>query len=201
VDRPDGRRFELAAVLGEPPGYTLVSPPDHAQNHEIAERHRHRNSGKRRVVHGHDDRVEKQHRDIEDRGRQLAGEKLGHLLIHGYSADDITGVPLAEKGDRQPQHMPDEAARHAEAELALKSRQVMLTQGQDDGAQACGQRHPDEQRRQPPPIPADQYIVDEQFGERRNNDTRQYQHQADRANERHSGNRTREQSPQYRQDA
>src|SRR5262249_58022607 len=92
---------------------------------------------------------------------------------------DVTGMALAVKRDRQPQHMPEETGRLRQSQLHLQPRKLDLLEPGEDAAKHRRQCKADQQWRQPALIAGDQHRIDERLGEGRYRKPRSDQQQAD----------------------
>ena len=85
-----------------------------------------------------------------------------HPVVGLDAIDQVAGVALAEEGDRQAQHMPDEARRLLERQPQLDAQQRELLQ-RACSSDAQHERHAetDQQRAEPALELLDQDLVDE----------------------------------------
>ncbi len=71
------------------------------------------------VILQHQQREEDGQHQVDDGGRQFAGQKLRDTVVNLHAEGNIARVTLREKLHRQVQNMPEEAARPTERELGF----------------------------------------------------------------------------------
>ena len=107
--------IDLDVLVGEDPlGRRDAGHVERADHHADGRQHR--------VEGEHHPAIDDDHQQADDRGRERAGDQVGHGRVAVHPAGDVAGVTLLVERRRQPQDVPDEPRRVRRRQRLLQTR-------------------------------------------------------------------------------
>ena len=161
----------LALLLLEAAAGVRATPRADAQGDQVEQRDGNADDRQQDVVLDHDERVERDHRDVDEVRRDPRRQQLRDSFVELRPRCDVGGIAQVEEGDGQVQHVPDEAPGRAQLQLLAEPEQDVLLQPVEYEQEQQRQPHRSDEWWEPALQAADKDVVDEDAAVRRDQQT------------------------------